>query len=67
MNLRNIKLIVVAAYILTVALAAVASGVSSSAGLIAFTAVALLPCGALLMLWKDPPQTMSETIQAARR
>ena len=67
MNLRNAKLMVVAAYILTVALAAVASGVSSSAGLIAFTAVALLPCGALLTLWKDPPQTMSETIQAARR
>ncbi len=58
---------VVTAYILTVAVGAVASGVTSGAGLIVFIAVALLPSGALLLLWNDPPQTMSETIRAARR
>jgi hypothetical protein len=67
MILRNIKLVVVIAYIVTVAVGAVASGVTSGAGLIVFAAVALLPSAALLMLWKDPSQTMSETIQAARR
>lgn len=67
MILRNVKLIVVAAYILTVVAVAVASGMTSGAGLIVFTAVALLPSGALLMLWKDPSQTLSETIQSARR
>ena len=67
MNLKNVKLIVVAAYILTVAVGAVASGVTSGAGLIVFTAVALLPSGALLTLWNHPSQTMSETIQASRR
>ena len=67
MILKNVKLFVVAAYILTVAAVAVASGVTSSAGLVVFTAAALLPSGALLVLWKDPSQTMSETIQAARR
>ena len=67
MNLKNVKLIVVAGYILTVAVGAVASGVTSGAGLIVFTAVALLPSGALLTLWSHPSQTLSETIQAARR
>jgi hypothetical protein len=67
MILKNVKFMVVAVYILTVALAAVASGVTSGAGLIVFTAVALLPSGALLTLWKHPSPTMSETIQAARR
>lgn len=67
MILRNVKFVVVAAYILTVAALAVASGVRSGAGLIVFTAIALLPSGALLMLWRHPAQTLSETIQAARR
>jgi hypothetical protein len=44
MILRNVKFIVVAAYILTIALGALASGVTSGAGLTVFTAVALLPC-----------------------
>jgi hypothetical protein len=67
MNLRNVKLIVIAVYVLTVAVVAVASGVASGAGLVAFTALAVLPSGALLTLWKHPSQTMSETIQAGRR
>ena len=67
MILRNIKLMVVAGYILTVAAGTVAFGVRSGAGLIVCTAIALLPSGALLTLWKHPSQTLSETIQAARR
>jgi hypothetical protein len=67
MILKNVKLVVVAVYILTVAAVAFASGVTSGAGLIMFIAIALLPSGALLTLWKRPSQTLSETIQAARR
>jgi hypothetical protein len=66
MVLKNIKLSIVAAYILAVAAGAFASG-ASGAGLVVFAAIALLPSGALLTLWKDPSQTLSETIQAARR
>ena len=66
MILKNVKLMVVAGYVLAVAVGALASGVTSGAGLIVVTAVALLPSGALLLLWNDPPQTLSETIQAAR-
>ena len=67
MNLMNVKLMVVAAYILSVAAGAVASGATSGARLIVFTAVALLPSGVLLTLWTHPSKTLSETIQAARR
>jgi hypothetical protein len=67
MILKNVKLMVVTAYILTVAAVAVASGNTSGAGLVIFIALAVLPSGALLTLWDDPPQTMSEAIQAARR
>jgi hypothetical protein len=67
MKLKNIKDGVVAAYLLAVGGVAVVSGVTSGAGLVAFGALALLPAGALLALWNDPPQTMSETIQTARR
>jgi hypothetical protein len=67
MILKNVKLMVVTAYILTVAAVAVASGMTSGAGLVVFIALAALPSGAMLLLWDDPQQTMSETIQAARR
>ena len=67
MNLMNAKLMVVGTYLLAVAAATVASGVRSGAGLIVLAAVAVLPAGALLTLWKHPSQTLSQTIQAARR
>jgi hypothetical protein len=63
----NAKLMVVGTYLLAVAVAAVASGVWSGAGLIVFVAVAVLPSVALLTLWTHPSQTLSQTIQAARR
>ena len=63
----NVKLVVVAAYVLAVAAGAVASGVTSGAGVIVFTAVAVLPSGALLTVWKHSSQTMPETIKAVRR
>jgi hypothetical protein len=67
MILRHVKLIVVAAYVVSVVAAAIAGGVTSGAGMTVITAIALLPSGALLMLWKHPSQTLSEAIQAARR
>lgn len=63
----NLKLMVVSGYILSVAAWAVAAGATSGARLIVFTALALLPAGALLTLWTHASQTMSEAIQAARR
>ena len=69
MKLKNMKLSLAAAYVIAVVGVAVVSGVTSGAGLVAFGALALLPAAALVALWNDPPQTMSETIQrqTARR
>jgi len=69
MNLKNTKLSLAAGYVVLIGAAAALSGVTSGAGLVAFAALAVLPAGALLALWNDPPQTLSETIQnqTARR
>ena len=69
MTLKNVKLTIAAAYAIGVAGVAIATGVTSPAGLVVFGALALLPAGALVALWNDPPQTLSETIhtQTARR
>lgn len=67
MILSNAKLMVVGGYMLTVAAAAVASGVTSGAGLIIFTAIAVLPSGALLTMWTDPEETLPEPIPPSRR
>jgi hypothetical protein len=50
-----------------VVVAGLVSGVTSPSGWTVLTALALLPAGAMLTLWHDPAQTMSESIQQARR
>jgi hypothetical protein len=69
MTFKNVKRSMAAAYAVGVGVLALATGVTSGAGLVAFAALALLPAGALLALWNEPPQTLSETIQGqtARR
>jgi hypothetical protein len=69
MTLKNMKLTLAAAYAVGVGGVAIATGVTSAGGLAVFAALALLPPAALVALWKDPPQTLSETIQnqTARR
>jgi hypothetical protein len=64
MNLKNVKLTLAAAYVVGVGGVAVATGITSGAGLVVIAALAILPAGALLALWNDPPQTMSETIHS---
>jgi hypothetical protein len=69
MTLKNVKLTLAGAYAIGVAGVAVATGVTSVGGLVVWGALALLPAAALVALWNDPPQTMSETIhsQTGRR
>jgi hypothetical protein len=45
----------------------VAAGVRSTGGLVALAALGLLPPLALMLLWNDPPETMSESIRDGRR
>jgi hypothetical protein len=69
MTLKNVKLTLAVAYAIGVGGVAVATGATSPAGLVVFAALALLPAAALVALWNDPPQTLSEAIQSqtARR
>jgi hypothetical protein len=69
MTLNNVKLTLAVAYAIGVGGVAVATGVTTPAGLVVFGALALLPAAALVALWNDPQQTLSEAIQSqtARR
>ena len=66
MDLQKIKMIVSAGWVLTAV--AVAVGANMSWPLLAVLAlVGTLPPLALLLWWNEPTQTMSETINKARR
>jgi hypothetical protein len=67
MRLKNIKVMIAAAYVVTVVGAGLVSGMTSPSGWTSLTALALLPAAAMLWVWNDPRQTISESIQQARR
>lgn len=67
MPLQDIRVVVAALYVACVVAAGFASGVTSAAGWATVGGFALLPAGAWLTLWQHPLQTLSESIQAARR
>ena len=67
MELQKIKWTLSAAWVLVAFVVGLVAGVTSSGGLVALTALGLLPPLALLLLWNEPPQTMSESIQQGRR
>ena len=67
MSLQQIKMSVSAVWVLiaTVIAIAVSIDMSSTKGLM-LAAFGLLPPLAILLLWNEPPQTMSERINDAR-
>jgi hypothetical protein len=65
-QLSNMKMLAAGGWVLIVFVAAVTIGVSGT-GTIAAAAFGFLPPLALLLLWNDPPQTLSESINKARR
>jgi hypothetical protein len=68
MNLQLIKMSVSALWVMvaTVMVIALAVDISWTKGLI-FVGFGLLPPLAILLLWNEPAQTMSERIDAGRR
>lgn len=66
MELQRIKMTVSAAWVVAVLAVAMVVGVSGVV-MAAAAAFALLPPLALLLFWNDPAQTMSESINKARR
>jgi hypothetical protein len=67
MELRQIKSTVAAVWVLAAIVIGLVAGVRSPGGLVLLAALGLLPPLALMLLWKDPSQSMSERIQQGRR
>ena len=67
MRLKQIKRVFGSVWVLVAVVVGVAAGVRSTGGLVALAALGLLPPLALILLWNDPPETMSETIRDGRR
>ena len=66
MTLQNIKMIVSGVWMLTALVIVIIADVSWLAG-IAIAALGVLPPLALLLLWNEPAQTMSESIRKAQQ
>ena len=67
MGIRQIKSSVAVVWVLAATVIGLIAGVTSPGGLVALAALGLLPPLALLLLWNDPSQSMSESIQQGRR
>jgi hypothetical protein len=66
MNLQKIKMSVSAVWVLFATVIAIAVDMTWTRGLL-LAGFGLLPPLAILLLWNEPTQTMSETINNARR
>jgi hypothetical protein len=66
MPLQYMKMIIAGLWIVTALVIAIAIGPSLVSGLL-LAALGLLPPLAILLLWNEPAQTMSERIRDAQR
>lgn len=66
MKLSTLKGAIVAAWLLAMFVVSVAADVTSGSGWAVLAGFALLPPLVMLRWWKDPPQTLSESINKAR-
>jgi hypothetical protein len=67
MTLPSIKAIVSAAWVAGAVVIGLVGGVTSSGAIVALAALGGLPPLALLLLWNDPEQTLSESIREGLR
>jgi hypothetical protein len=67
MAFQQIKRTLAVAWVLVAIIVGVAAGVRSTGGLVALAALGLLPPLALMLLWQEPVETMSESIRGGRR
>jgi len=67
MRLNSIKAMVTAVWVFVVCAGAIALNVGSLSGWTVIAALAIVPPLVMIWRWKDPPATMSEIIQDARR
>lgn len=67
MPLQSIKMTFAVVWVSLALVVGLTAGVSSAGGKLALAAFGLLPPLALLLLWNDPPKSMSDNIRDARR
>jgi hypothetical protein len=67
MPLEYTKAIFAISWILAVCAVGFTAGATSVSGWSALAVIAVLPPVVMLLLWNDPPQSMSESIREARR
>jgi hypothetical protein len=67
MQLLSIKVGVAILWVLAVCVAGIALNANSLSGWTVLAGVAVLPPIVMMWRWNDPPQSMSESIQEARR
>lgn len=66
-KLGSIKTMLAAGWILAIGVAAMVGNPHATSSWVVLVAVALAPPIAMLWWWNDPPETMSESINQARR
>ena len=67
MQLVSIKAIIAMLWVSTVSVVGIAGSLNSAASWTILAGVAVVPPLIMMWRWNDPRQTMSETIQEARR
>jgi hypothetical protein len=67
MQLVSIKAIIALLWVSTVSVVGIAGNLNSVASWTVLAGVAVVPPLVMMWRWNDPRQTMSETIQEARR
>ncbi len=67
MPMKQIKLTSAIVWLAAVAVVGLLVGVSSPGGIALLAAFALLPPLAMMLLWTEPQETMSESIRGGRR
>ena len=64
---HQVKSLIAGVWILAAGVTGVVAGVTSVGAVGLLVVVGLLPPFIMLLRWRDPPQTLSESIQEARR
>jgi hypothetical protein len=67
MKRKHLKAVLAVAWVLIVSAGAMASNMMPASGWLVLAIVALLPPIVMFRLWKDPPETISESIRSALR
>lgn len=67
MEIQHYKAALVAVWVLAICAIGFATGVASFTALAALAAAAVLPPLLMVWLWHDPDESLSESIQQARR